>query len=142
VVDDMPGRWIIVAAWASNAAFAASATPAAIGIDAAQPVAAVVAVALFFVALAVWAIAFALAVARTTRGDDIVVANLFFLLGSAPRAVRHRLYAALGVSLGLVVLTAWNAPFGVLVPMLPLGLMGLWSARHGRFPPRARRTDA
>jgi hypothetical protein len=23
-----------------------------------------------------------------------------------------------------------------LVPMLPLGLIGLWGARHGTFPPR------
>ena len=24
--------------------------------------------------------------------------------------------------------------FGILAPMLGLGLMGLWGARHGRFP--------
>ena len=27
-------------------------------------------------------------------------------------------------------------PFGVLVPMLPMGLAGLWGARHGVYPPR------
>ena len=26
--------------------------------------------------------------------------------------------------------------FSVLVPMYPLGLIGLWGARHGTFPPR------
>jgi hypothetical protein len=26
--------------------------------------------------------------------------------------------------------------FSVLVPMLGLGLMALWAARHGRFPPK------
>ena len=30
---------------------------------------------------------------------------------------------------------AWE-PFGVLVPMLPIGLAGIWAARHGTFPPR------
>jgi len=37
--------------------------------------------------------------------------------------------------------TALAEPFGVLVPMLPLGLLGLWGARHGVFPPR-RMPDA
>ena len=37
--------------------------------------------------------------------------------------------------------TAAAEPFGILVPMLPLGLLGLWGARHGVFPPR-RTPDA
>jgi hypothetical protein len=32
--------------------------------------------------------------------------------------------------------------FGVLVPMLGIGLNGLASARHGTFPPRRRREAA
>jgi hypothetical protein len=31
--------------------------------------------------------------------------------------------------------------FGILTPMLGLGLNGLWGSRHGRFGPRKRRDD-
>lgn len=137
-----PGRRIIVASWASNAVFAASAAPVALGAAGLELVAAGTALALFCAGVVVWVVAFLTAVARTARGDDIVVASLFFLHGSTPRSVRRQLFGSLLVSIAIVAATAWTAPFGVLVPMLPLGLMGLWSARHGRFPPRARRTDA
>jgi hypothetical protein len=33
--------------------------------------------------------------------------------------------------------TAYANPFAVLEPVLPLALMGLWSARYGEFPARA-----
>ena len=36
----------------------------------------------------------------------------------------------------ITAVTASADPFGVLVPMLPLGLVGLWGARHGEFRPR------
>ncbi len=95
---------------------------------------------LFLVALPVWVYAFLSAVGRTARGDDIAVASLFFLQRSAPRPVRASLLAALAACLGVTALTAKANPFGVLVPMLPLGLTGLWGALHGTYPARPARS--
>jgi hypothetical protein len=79
--------------------------------------------------------------ARTTRGDNIVVTNLYFLAGSAPRRVQLHLFGALGASIAAAaVIAAWN-PAGVLVPILPLGINGMWAVRHGTFPPRPVRDD-
>jgi len=142
VLDGVPGRRILLASWATDAVFILSATPVALGAESLEIVAATVAITLFGVSLVVWGVAFAGAIVRSARGDDVVVANLFFLQGSAPRRVQYHLFGALSLGLVVVAATAWKAPFGVLVPMLPLGLIGLWGARHGRFPPRARRTDA
>lgn len=132
----MPGRSILWSSWVSCGVFAVAALPAAAGVDSLDGVALVTALALFALSIPVWAYAFARAVARTTRGDDVVVANLFFLQGSAPRRVQAHLFGALSTCLVVTAATAAADPFGVLVPMLPLGLIGLWGARHGTFPPR------
>ena len=47
-----------------------------------------VALGLFLLALVIWFYAFGVGVVRSARGEDIGVANLFFLQGSAPRDVR------------------------------------------------------
>jgi hypothetical protein len=39
----------------------------------------------------------------------------------------------------VVAATAAPNPAAVLVPMLPMGLVGLWGARHGVYPPRPAR---
>jgi hypothetical protein len=131
------GVRIIVASWACDALFAVTAIPAAAGADAFDTAATATALALFFASLVVWGWAFAIAVARSARGDDIVVANLFGSVGGAPRDVRFHLFGALGACLLVTIGTAGAEPFGVLVPMLPLGFVGLWAARHGTFPRRA-----
>jgi hypothetical protein len=130
------GGAIVWSSWAVNAAFVVTAVPAAVGVDAFDDLAVGVALALFAISIPVWIYAFARAVARTTHGDDIVVASLFFLQGSAPRRVQVHLLGAVGVSIVVAVATGAANPFGVLVPMLPLGLVGLWGARHGTYPPR------
>jgi hypothetical protein len=132
----VPGRAIIRSSWVGNAIFAVTALPAAFGVDALEPVAVVVALALFAVSLGVWAWAFAVAVARSAGGENIVVGNLFLLEGSAPKPVRLHLFGALGICLVITAVTASADPFGVLVPMLPIGLIGLWGARHGVYGPR------
>lgn len=138
---EAPGRAIVAASWASNLPFAATAVPAALGADGFDTAATLVALVLFAVSLVVWVWAFARAVVRSAEGDDIAVASLFLLQGSAPRGVKRHLFGSLGLSLVLVAATAAAAPFGIMVPMLPLGLAGLWAARHGTFPAR-RMPDA
>ena len=130
------GRGVVWSSWVTVAGFATTALPAAFGVDALDDAAVGVALGLFAVSIPVWLWAFGSAVMRTTRGDDVVVASLFFLQGSAPRRARVHLYGALVASLVVAAVTAAANPFGVLVPMLPLGFMGLWAARHGTFPPR------
>jgi hypothetical protein len=137
----VPGRAILWTSWAANGLFAATAVPVALGVEGFDGSAVGVAVGLFAVSIPVWVYGFGLAVARTARGDDVVVASLFFLQGSAPRRVQLELLGALGACVVIAAATAVANPFGVLVPMLPLGLTGLWGARHGTYPPRRRTTE-
>jgi hypothetical protein len=130
------GRVIVVSSWVADVVFAAVAIPAALGVDALDTAAIAVALGLFAVSLPVWTWAFGTAVVRSTQGDDVVVANLFGTVGGAPRDVRWHLFGSLGVCVAIAAGTAIADPFGVLVPMLPLGFVGLWAARYGTFPPR------
>ena len=96
-------------------------------------------------------LAYATAVARS-RTDAIGLGALFFLAeGAAPPAVRRSFWLWTSVQVVVGVAAAAVRPFtavafGVLVPIVGLSLMGLWSARHGRFPGRstaaARRVGA
>jgi hypothetical protein len=136
VGETVPERAIIVASWTGDALFAVTAIPAALGVEVLDGVAIGVALALFAASLVVWGWAFAVALGRTTRGDDVVVASLFLLQGPVPRGVRIQLFGSLAVCLAIAAGTAAGEPFGVLVPMLPLGFAGLWGARHGKYPAR------
>lgn len=126
-----------MASWTGDAIFLVTAVPAAAGVESFDGVAVGVTLVLFFLSLAIWAWAFAVAVARSAQGDNIAVANLFGTIGGAPRPVLLHLFGALTVCVVIAIGTAVANPFGVLVPMLPLGFIGLWAARHGTFPPRA-----
>jgi len=133
---DDRGRAIVRASWLSNVVFAVTAIPAAAGVDAFETPALVVALLLFTTSIVVWAWAFGIAVVRSAGGDDIVVANLFLVQGDVPTSIRRHLFASVAVSIVIAAGSAVTAPFGILVPMLPLGLVGLWGARHGVFPAR------
>ena len=130
------GRGIAVASWAGNVVFAVTAIPVALGVDAFDDPAVAVALGLFFASLVVWGWAFVVAAVRTTRGDDVQVMSLFLLEGRVPSRVRFLLYGSLVVCLAITIASAAANPFGVLVPMWPLGLVGLWGARYGVYPPR------
>jgi hypothetical protein len=71
------------------------------------------------------------------------VLGVFFLGGDvAPPDVRRQLLGSAATQAIVAIVTASSRPYtavayGVLVPMLGLGLTGLWGATHGRFPPRA-----
>lgn len=127
--------------WAANAVFAATAVPYAVGVDAFEVPAVAVALLLFVISLVVWPWVLGTAFVRSSQGDDLVVASLFLTVGDAPRGVRVQLFSALAACVIVTAATAAADPFGVLVPMLSLGLVGLWAARHGTFPPRPA-TDA
>ncbi|HEY8216121.1 MAG TPA: hypothetical protein VIH82_03240 [Acidimicrobiia bacterium] len=132
----MTGRGIIVSSWVGDLVFAATAIPAAAGVHAFEGVALATALALFFASLPAWAWAFVVAASRSAQGDDIVIGNMFGSIGGATRDVRVHLFGALAVCIVVAVATITTEPFGIMVPMLPLGFVGLWAARHGSFPPR------
>ncbi len=135
---DRPGGRIVVASWVSNALFALGSVPALAGLRAGDGVSAGVCLALFGISLVVWVWAFAIAASRSSDGDDIAVGSLFLMQGRLEGTARTPLYASFGLSLVMTAITAASNPFAVLVPMLSLGFVGLWGARHGDF---ARRTD-
>ncbi len=128
------GDRIVQCSWLSVIVFAIAAV---LGyFDALKGVSVAICVVLFIASFPVWIYALIAAFSRSGQGDDIAVASLFFLQGSAPPPVQRSLLGAFGVSIVVVVATVWVNPFTVLVPMLQLGLVGLWGARYGTFPPR------
>jgi len=139
VPEPYAGRSIVLLSWCSVALFAAVSVPAAAGVSALDAVALATAVTLFLVGIVVWLWAFLAALVRSANGDDIVVGSLFLMQGPAPRTVRIQLYTALALSVALAAGTGASDAFGILVPMLPIGLIGLWGARYGVFPPRRDR---
>jgi hypothetical protein len=131
----VPGQRIVYVSWGANALFALTALPLLAGVHA-GPVAITTALGLFAASLVVWVWAFAVAVRRSTEGDDIVVSSLFLLQGDVDKRARNQLYLSFAVCLVITAVTAKSEPFGVLVPMLPIGLVGLWGAKYGKYPLR------
>ncbi len=138
---------------ALTALFVVSAVAAAVVFDgAARVIAVVVALGLFLIGVFAFLIAYFVAVGRS-RTEEIGVAELYLLTGEAlPARARKLLWLALGVQTVTALATALARPntdgragstlaFGVLVPMLGIGLNGLASARHGTFGPRRRRSE-
>jgi hypothetical protein len=86
---------------------------------------------------------------QRSREDNISVAALYFLIDKcAPKAVARQMNGLLTVQVLVGLVTAGlrsstdgkrgsTLAFGILVPMLGLGLNGLWAAFHGHFAPRS-----
>ncbi|MDA2944313.1 MAG: hypothetical protein O2925_09355 [Actinomycetota bacterium] len=152
--DVTVGRAIIRTQLWLTAVFATTAIYAAVVFNTtAQWVGAVTAMVLFAVGVAAFLWAFWTAVQRS-RTEDISVTQLFLLVGEpTPATVRRPMLIALAVQVIVATATALARPngpdgspgsslaVGFLVPMLGLGLNGLWAAIHGRFGERARRAD-
>jgi hypothetical protein len=100
-----------------------------------------VALVLFLGGCAAFAWAYAVGVGRS-RFEAVTLAGLFWPgVGVAPARPRRRLRLLLAVQVVVSVAAALARPFtplafGVLAPTVGLGLMALWSARHGRFGPK------
>ena len=130
------GTWVLVASWTATALFVATAVPAALGLDAIDLAAATAALVLFGLSLVAWVDGLVRAAVRTTHGDDISVAGLYFLQGSAPRRIRRHLFGSLIVAVVCALATAVAEPFGTLVPSLQVALVGEWASRYGVYPAR------
>lgn len=134
--DRVRGSGLIKCSWGATVLFGVVALPAALGVSWLEGVAVAVALGEFVVSLGVWSVAFASGLARSSRGENVAVANLFLLQGSAPKVVQRHLVGSLLTSVVLAGVVASHNPFAVLLPMLSLGFMGMWGARHGTFGAR------
>ena len=151
----MNGRRIVVVDVVATGVFVVSTALAAAVFDGwAKVQGVVVALALFSVGVAVFLWGYWTAVQRS-RHSEMAVAELYFLMGPAiPRNAKRILLSCVIVQTVAAVTAALARPstpaagggstagstlaFGVLVPVLGLGLNGLWAAAHGDFPPRRR----
>lgn len=85
---------------------------------------------------------------QRSREDNISVAAMYFLIDKcAPSSVARRMNGLLTIQVVAALVTAGlrsstdgkrgsTLAFGILVPMLGLGLNGLWAAFYGQFAPR------
>lgn len=94
---------------------------------------------LFLGGCAAFAVGFLRAAGRS-RHEVVDLAGLFYLTGSAPRTVRRRFlglwFAQIAVAAASVAYI--RPPFGVMAPVWGIGVITLWSSRHGTFPARPR----
>lgn len=149
MIEAMAGRSIVRLNGALTGVFVATAIAATVYFD--QPwktVAVIACLVCFSVGVVAFLWGYWSAVQRS-RTDDISVAALYFLIdGCAPVPVARRMNLLLAIQVVCGVVTALvrsqtdgepgsTLAFGILVPMLGLGLNGLWGARHGTFRARA-----
>jgi hypothetical protein len=134
-----------LAVW-STAAFAVASVLAAAWPDVFMPLSVPLDLVLFAAGCGAFVWAYVLAIGRS-RYEVLTLGGVFFLGDAvAPPAVTRLLRASLCVQVVVAVAVASARPFtalafSVLVPVLGLGLMALWGARHGRFPAKEPSSD-
>ena len=138
---DERGAGLINLTFFGTAAIVVTSVVAALTPDAFGRVHAVVSCVLFAIGTGALLWAYALGVSRS-RTELVTIGGLFFLADdAAPDATRRALRVALAIQVVAVVAAASIRPytevaFGILAPVLGLGLMGVWSGRYGEFRPR------
>lgn len=147
-MSGMPGRPIVVVNAVLTALFVATALVATVVFDAPwTSIAVVVSLGCFAAGVIVFLWGYWTAVQRS-RTDDIAVSSLYFLVDNcAPKSVSRSMNSLLAVQTLVSIATASvrsstdgepgsTLAYGILVPMLGLGMNGLWGAHHGTFRPR------
>lgn len=116
-------------------------------------IAATVAITCFSVGVVVFLWGYWTAVQRS-RYHNIAVASMYFLTDNcAPKTISRRMNAALAIQVVVSIATALmrsstdgkpgsTLAFGILVPVLGLGMNGLWAALHGEFSQRNQGSGA
>jgi nitrogen fixation-related uncharacterized protein len=138
-LDEGAGEGLLRANVWATLVFAVVSVAAAVVPDPLEYVAVPVDLVLFVAGCSAFLWAYAVAIGRS-RYDDLTMAGVFFLSDRvAPARVTRAFRLLLAAQIVVAVATAAARPFtalafGVLVPVLGLGLMALWGARHGAFP--------
>jgi hypothetical protein len=123
---------IRVSQWVTGA-FAVTAA-AGVVVSPLRGLAALVAILMFLAGTGLMAWALLVAAGRS-RTDTVDIGGLFFSQPPRLLKVAFGLQIVIGLAAAAVRPNTGSA-FGVLAPVFGLGLMGLWGARHGRFPAR------
>ena len=147
-MDVMPGSFLVKCNLALTSIFVVMSIVAAVTFTSPwKTIGVVVSLGCFSVGIVAFLWGYWTAVQRS-RTDNISVAALYFLVDKcAPQSVARQMNCALGVQVVVAVATAISRTttdgragstlaFGVLVPMMGLGLKGLWGATYGAFAPR------
>jgi len=134
------GAGIVNLSFAGTGALVVVAVAGAAAPDTFGGLTALVSGVLFAVGVTMFLWGYATGVVRS-REEQVTLGGLFFLSGTAPEVVRFRLRIALAVQVVATVAAASIRPytsvaFIVLGPMLGLGAMAMWGARHGTFFPK------
>lgn len=135
-----PGAGLVLVDSVATAALFVACVAGIVAPDGAGRFTAVVSGVLFAVGVGLFLWGYATGVVRS-REEQVTLAGLFFLTGTAPPAVRFRLRLVLAAQVVFAVAAASIRPytavaFAVLAPMVGLGAMASWGARHGTFHPR------
>lgn len=134
------GAGLVIVDFVGTAALLVACVAGILAPDGAGTFTAAVSGVLFAIGVGLFLWGYATGVARS-REEQVTLAGLFFLTGTALPVVRFRLRLALAAQVALAVAAASIRPytavaFAVLAPMLGLGVMAAWGARHGTFHPR------
>lgn len=154
-VARLAGARVVIANAAGTTAFVATAAAAAAVFSTTfQWIGAITALTLFAIGVFVFIWSYFRVVNRS-RTEEIGTAQVYLLTGPpTPRPVKRVMLTLLCVQATTALVTTLARPdgpdgrpgsslaVGFLVPMLGFGLNGLWTALHGEFPPRRRRSDA
>lgn len=148
MMEDMPGSILVKCNLVLTSVFVAMSIVAAITFTSPwKTIGVVVSLGCFSVGIVSFLWGYWTAVQRS-RVDNISVAALYFLVDKcAPQSVARLMNGALAVQVGVAVATAISRTttdgkagstlaFGILAPMMGLGLNGLWGATYGSFAPR------
>jgi len=138
--DTDAGAGLVLLDFVGTAALLVAAVAGIAAPDSAGTFTTAVSAVLFAIGVGLFLWGYATGVVRS-REEQISLGGLFFLTGTAPQVVRFRLRLAFAAQVVLAVAAASIRPytavaFAVLAPMLGLGAMAAWGARHGTFPPR------
>ncbi|MEZ5140305.1 MAG: hypothetical protein R2702_00695 [Acidimicrobiales bacterium] len=142
-VPDIEGRGLLVADLLGTAALAVVTLLLAVSdADAVVVLGLAVAAALFLGGTVAWSIGFLRAVGRS-REEQIDLAGLFYLTGSAPPEARtwflRTWFAQMAIAAAAVAVS--RPPFAVMAPVWGIGLITWWASRHATFPPRGADGD-
>lgn len=142
-LPDIEGRPLLVADLAGTAALLVVTILLALSdADAVVVLGLVVAGLLFVGGTIAWGIGFVRAAGRS-REEQIDLAGLFYLTGSAPIEARRWFlgcwYAQIAIAVAAIAVS--RPPFAVMAPVWGIGLITWWASRHATFPPRRARGD-
>lgn len=141
---DVRGRALIRVDIVATALFMLTSAAAVLSDSPLRIVAVVVALAMFVGGSLAYLVGYGRAVQRS-RTVEISMAGLVLLKDSAPTRVRRLLGGATALQVATAIVAASVRPFttlafGILAPMLGVGIQAWWAAAYGTFPARARPT--